>query len=80
MRIRKFLSMLLACCIIIGLLPAVSLADDAQSPEAATNYHIFTALPTEEGDVTSATLYWGAPFEVDGANIFYGMNSMKQGN
>ena len=80
MRVRKFLSMLLACCIIIGLVPAVSLANDVQSPEAATNYHIFTALPTEEGDVTAAALYWGAPFKVDGANVFYGMNSMKQGS
>ena len=80
MRIKKFLSMLLVCCTIIGLLPAVSLADNAQPPEAATNYHIFTALPTEEGTVTSAALYWGAPFVVDGANVFYGMNSMKQGS
>ena len=77
MRMKKILSILFVCCIIMSMLSTVSFAEN---DAAATNYHIFTALPTEESAVTSAALYWGAPFVVDGANVFYGMNSMKQGS
>ena len=67
MRMKKFISLLLVCCTLIGLLPTVTLADDSQ---AVTNYHIFTDLPTKEGGESTANLYLGAFFN----GVLYGMN------
>ena len=75
MHMKKVLSMLLVCCMIIGMLSTISISADSDS-KATTNYHIFTALPTGEGTVTTATLYLGASFN----GVFYGMNSNKQGS
>ena len=73
MRFKKLLSLLLAACLTVGVLPMVSLAADTSAlhncnvPEG---YHLFTSLPTAEDPVTTETLYMGNAFN----GVFYGMN------
>ncbi len=74
MYLKRLLGLLLAACLLVGLLPVVSLAADTSAlhncnvPEG---YHLFTDLPTQENPVTTETLYWGNAFD----GVFYGMNS-----
>jgi len=71
--IKRILSALLVACLMLSVLPGVSLATDTSAlhncnvPEG---YHLFTDLPTAEDPVTTQTLYMGNAFD----GVFYGMS------
>ena len=74
MYLKRSLSLLLTACLLVGLLPVVSLAADTSvlhNCNVPEGYHLFTELPTAEDPVTTETLYWGNAFN----GVFYGMNS-----
>ncbi len=72
MKFKRILSALLAACLMVSVLPMVSLAVDTSTLHnynALEGYHLFTDLPTAEIPATTADIYWGAPF----GDVFHGM-------
>lgn len=73
MKFKKILSALMAVCLLLSVLPTVSLATDTSALHnytAAEGYHLFTDLPTAEAPATTADIYWGAAFD----GVFHGMS------
>lgn len=68
MKFKRILSILLTVCLLISVLPTVSLA--AGNDDAPNGYHLATNFPKADGETYTGDLYLGA--EVDGK--FYALS------
>ena len=77
---KKIISLLLAACMMISVLPVYSIAADTAAPSnhmKPGGYHLYKDLPTEENPEITG-LYLGAAVENGGS--FYGLSSAASSN